>query len=194
MKNFFKQKNKGFTLVEVLVAVVIFTLSILSVMAVLGSGVANTNFAKNKIIAEYLAQEGIEYIRNTRDTNVLYTVPGGWQAFLSQVFACDTINNSNGCQFDDSTIDTQPVVNIAFTPCDTSCRHLFYEASSGKYTLVNTAGVDSGFVRKIIIEGINPNNQLNNGNEIKVTSTVSWIQPSGPRSISFSENLFNWVE
>src|SRR3989344_5252969 len=81
MKKLFKQKNKAFTLVETLVAISIFTVSLLGIMSVLASGISSTNYAKQKMIASYLAQEGIEYVRNIRDTNVLYSVNGGWNGF-----------------------------------------------------------------------------------------------------------------
>ncbi|KKQ86836.1 MAG: hypothetical protein UT09_C0025G0008 [Parcubacteria group bacterium GW2011_GWF2_38_8] len=58
---------------ETLVAVSIFTLSILSMMAVLSRNISDTNYIKSKMAAEYLAQEGIECVRNMRDNYVLYT-------------------------------------------------------------------------------------------------------------------------
>jgi len=86
MNKFFKQKNKtnnGFSLVETLVAISIFSLSILGLMSVLASGISNTNYAKQKIVASYLAQEGIEYVRNMRDNAVLYPSGTGWTNFSS---------------------------------------------------------------------------------------------------------------
>ncbi|MFA6585793.1 MAG: type II secretion system protein [Candidatus Paceibacterota bacterium] len=71
MIKFLTNKNKGFTLVETLVAISIFSISIVAVMSVLGSGISDTNYAKNKLIASYLAQEGIEYARNFRDNDTL---------------------------------------------------------------------------------------------------------------------------
>ena len=80
MKKFFQQKNKGlacrsmaegFTLVETLVAISIFTMSILALLVILTQGIANTNYAKHKITASYLAQEGIEYARNVRVLEML---------------------------------------------------------------------------------------------------------------------------
>ena len=64
MRKLLKQKNTGFTLVETLVAISIFTISILGMLSVLASSIANTTYAKQKMVATYLAQEGIEYIRN----------------------------------------------------------------------------------------------------------------------------------
>jgi len=98
MKKFFRQKNKGFTrtpkfgvtpkgggftLVETLVAISIFTASILGLISILASSISDTNYAKKKMIAAYLAQEGIEYVRNMRDTDIISAVNGqaGWDAF-----------------------------------------------------------------------------------------------------------------
>lgn len=97
MIKFFKQKNagrkilsnaKGFTLVETLVAVSIFTVSILGLMAVLSQGISDTGYAKKKIVAGYLAQEGVELTRNMRDNYVLFNVSGsevGWSDFKGAV-------------------------------------------------------------------------------------------------------------
>lgn len=158
MQKFFRQKNRGpapyeakgfrsgFTLVETLVAISIFTVSLLGIMSVLASNIANTNYAKQKITAEYLAQEGIEYARNKRDTNVISAADGqtGWTAFTN-------------------------LSNIDITPPNPS---------------------DSSFTRTIVKTPA-PGTVTN---EVKITSTVSWTQGSGPHSITFSESLFNWVE
>lgn len=88
MKKIFKKQNKGFTLIETLVGLLIFSLAILSLMSILGSGISNTNYAKQKIIAGYLAQEGIEYIRNQRDTYMLFNPSGsqaGWDDFKNVI-------------------------------------------------------------------------------------------------------------
>lgn len=64
-------KNKGFTLLEMLIA-----LSVISVgvMAAFTLSTANLNTAKangQRILAANLAREGVEFIRNVRDTNWL---------------------------------------------------------------------------------------------------------------------------
>lgn len=89
MKLFFKKFNKpdkGFTLIETLIALLIFSLSVVAVMIVMGNGVSSTIYAKQKMTAELLAQEGIEYVRNERDTSVLFSTGGaqeGWDNFIN---------------------------------------------------------------------------------------------------------------
>src|SRR3989344_2187774 len=176
MENFFKKKNsnKGFTLVETLVAISIFTVSILALLSILTQGISNVNYAKKKIIASYLAQEGIEYIRNMRDTFALFDSidsQHGWDLFNAKL-AGASCQASNGCYFGDLNAgdfanSNQPMAGIAVTICGASCPPLLYDETTGKYGYV--AGLNSGFIRQI-------RTQTNNTNETKIFSTVSWMQ------------------
>ncbi len=196
MKLLFKKVDKssrGFTLIETFVAISIFTMSILALLIVLGQGIANTNYAKQKMIASYLAQEGIEYMRNLRDTFVLYEAAGsqaGWDAFNTKIApAPNTLCGSgNGCYFNDQNLDydnhSQPMTGIALTACNPSCPPLLYNENTGKYGYA--MGLNSNFIRKI--------NVAQAANQTKIFSTVSWTQGSGVYNIVFSESLFNWIE
>lgn len=183
--------NCGFTLVETLVAVSIFTLSVLGLMAVLSEGLADTSYTKNKIIGAYLAQEGVEYIRNLRDTYVLYGASGqaGWNAFNLKMTGANC-DQANGCYFGDLiagafTDTSQPMIDIPLIACGVSCATLLYDSASGKYNY--TTGVNSVFIRKIRTVAIS-------ANETEVFSTVYWTKGSGTYQMTFSESLFNWVE
>ncbi len=193
MKKIFQQKHKGFTLIETLIAISIFTVSILALMSVLGQGISNTNYAKQKIIASYLAQEGIEYMRNMRDTFVLFdasSAQAGWNAFNAKIAPLpDTLcAGSNGCYFNDQNLNyanpAQPMTDIILTACGVDCPSLLYDETTGKYGYAS--GTNSNFVRKI--------NVVQVANQTKISSTVYWNQGSGNYGISFSESLFNWVE
>jgi Tfp pilus assembly protein PilV len=141
MKKIFQKKNNGFTLVETLVAVTIFTFAILALMSVLASGISNTNYAKQKMTASYLAQEGVEYLRNIRDTHVLYDGSSGWVNF-----------------------ESDPAAASYPSPVDFP-----------------------GFTRTVLLQAIS-------SDEVRISSTVSWVQSSGNYSVTFSENLFNWIQ
>jgi len=204
MIKFFKQKNKdylycyskrckrGFTLVETLIAISIFSMSIVGLMSVLGGGISNISYAKEKIIAGYLAQEGLEYIRNMRDTYVLYSISAqtGWTDFNNNLIDTSACQFAVGCYVGDLngeafTNPNQPMASIAVIACGGSCPSFLYDTETGKYNY--ETGTDSGFIRRINVT--HPS-----ANETKIFSTVYWTQGSGDYSITLTENLFNWVE
>ena len=70
------KRSDGFTLTEVMIGMSILTVAIVSsTNLVMGLMQANSNNVKT-LQAYYLAQEGIELVRNVRDTNWLHN--GGW--------------------------------------------------------------------------------------------------------------------
>jgi len=199
MKFFLKQKNiinRGFTLVESLVAISIFTLSLVGILVSLGQGISDTGFAKNKLIAEYLAQEGIEYVRNLRDTYVEYSLNAttGWSAFNQKLINA-SCNSVKGCYFGDLgsaafTNSSMPITGIIFTACtstnnDCSDAPLKYDATNGKYNY--TSGANSGFYRKITFT-------VNSATSAKITSVVSWKLKSIQHSVTQVENIYQWLE
>lgn len=195
MIKFFNKNRKlttGFTLVETLVAISIFTISLLSLMVILGKSISDTGYVKKKDIATYLAQEGIEYMRNMRDTYMLYSTSStGWTSFNNNLTDASDCDGAFGCYFNADGLDfndsTQPMIDVPLTACNNAtCSNfpLLYNASTGEYGY--SSGVNSGFTRKIWIS--------QTANETKVFSTVFWNQGSGSYSIVFFESLFNWVE
>jgi len=61
--------RKGFSIIEVLVGIFIFSLGLVSVFMLLSSSLNLNELNKNRIIASNLAREQLEHIRNIRDTN-----------------------------------------------------------------------------------------------------------------------------
>ena len=189
MINFNKKKNKtknGFTLVETLVALFIFSISVLTVMLALSRGITGTIYAKNKIIAEYLTQEGIEYFRNMRDTYVLNpTAPqNGWAGFYTKV---TDYCLGDGCYFNNDEIYLDGTMYMELTACTGPCPNLKYHSSSGKYDYSTLLGENTTFSRKMIVEELDTDN-------IKITSEVTWKSGSKTNTSSLSENLSNWIE
>jgi len=197
MFKFFKQKNKrkGFTLVETLIAISIFSVSLVVLMSVLGSGINNTTYAKNKMIASYLAQEGIEYMRNMRDTYVLYTDYSAssqdWDSFKSALSASSC--GTSGCDVDVNISNAMPPkfgvydYQTLISSCSTLDSCSLYLDNDGNYNTKHI-GINSGFTRIITVT------LTSNTDEIKITSDVSWNQGSGKYHVILSEDLFNWVE
>ena len=166
----------------------------------MATGITNTDYAKNKIIAAYLAQEGIEYIRNMRDTYVLYYNSTNSPPYTDWTNGFIVKLNSascflgNGCYFSDLVASSytppsaQSMTNIQMNLCTNftcSTNPLLYDSSSGTYGY--TKGSNSGFVRQIKATSIN-------ANTIRVSSIVYWKQGSNSYNITLSEDLFNWFQ
>ena len=67
-----KYKSKrGFTLLEVITAIFILTVGTGASFALIQQTLLASSLIEFKLIASYLAQEGIEIVRNIRDTNWL---------------------------------------------------------------------------------------------------------------------------
>ncbi|MEI7810068.1 MAG: type II secretion system protein [bacterium] len=199
MFNYLKQKNKsGFTLVEMLIALSIISMSIVALMTVLGSGISNTTYSKNKMEATFLAEEGVEYVKNIRDTFVIYDDPSnpsvGWSAFKNRMIlgATNPCNDVDvGCNFrtdlplNISNLNSQSYQNIFGSCANVSDCSLFYNDSTGSYLYPvsgGNGGTDSGFVRKIFFTELS-------SDEIKITSTVTWATGS----VTFSDDFLNWT-
>lgn len=73
-------KIKGFTLVETVVAVSVLIIGVLGVFTVVQNITFSSQVNSSKFTAAYLTQEGIELVRNKRDSNWLAGQP--WDSGL----------------------------------------------------------------------------------------------------------------
>jgi len=64
-------KTEGFTLLEGIVAIFLITVGVGGAYALISQTISSAIISSQKLIASYLVQEGIEIIRNIRDTNWL---------------------------------------------------------------------------------------------------------------------------
>ena len=71
-KNFLKLKfTRGFTLIETFVAISIIMVAIVGPLLIVSRALSSSYYARDQIIAFYLAQDAVEFIRNKRDENKL---------------------------------------------------------------------------------------------------------------------------
>jgi prepilin-type N-terminal cleavage/methylation domain-containing protein len=164
--------NKGFTLLEVIAAIFILTVGIGSALVLISQTLSAASLAKERLIASYLVQEGIEIVRNIRDTNWLKSrtatttwddgLPNGdWQAdYLSQNLTTYP------------SYDTSPL----FLNIDANN---FYSYSSG--------GSPTIFKRKITISE-------KTSDSMRVDVEVSWQERGRTHNFKALEYLTNWYE
>ncbi|MCK4386989.1 MAG: hypothetical protein KAV41_02825 [Candidatus Pacebacteria bacterium] len=167
-----KNKNKfltGFTLIETFVAVTILLLAMTGPMVLVTKGVTAAKSVKGQITAIYLAQEAVEYIRNTRDTNIL--TGNAW---------LDGLGNCVGgkCKID------SPAQTVA--ACDSDCPVLKYNNATKLYGYAS--GANSIFRREIQI------NKIVAGKEVKITVDLFWNEGPHNKQFTVTEHLLKWQE
>jgi type II secretory pathway pseudopilin PulG len=66
--------KKGFTLLEALVATSILMVAVAAPITIAQKGLSSAVYSKNQMIASYLAQDAIEYVKNVRDQNFIANI------------------------------------------------------------------------------------------------------------------------
>lgn len=155
---------KGFTLIEIMIATVILAVGIMASYSVITKVVSLTYLNTFRFVASRLAQEGMELVSNTRDTNWL----------------------NEGVDWDNG-------LTSCISGCEIDYNDLFFSPYVDKYLQINSEGFynygdgdDSRFKRKITITSVSPD-------ELKVEVEVTWSK-LGPslETLKVEEHLHNW--
>lgn len=173
-------KNRGFTLIETLIAITILIMAVTGAFAAAQNGLSSAVFSKDQVIAFYLAQEGVEFVRNARDENGLSSSCNGSACWLNGIASgpgdpC----YSGACKVDPLQGSGQ------ITSCNGDCPVLKLD-SNGFYTYSNSNNTTPTiFTRTIIVTRLSDH-------EARISSTVSWSKGLIPRQFTATENIFNW--
>lgn len=196
-----KQKLKiGFTLLETVIAVGILSAAVLGPLALIAQSLFGFPFAKNKLIALNLAQEGVELVRVIRDQNLqcVFNETPGWQwdrnfngsgtiqgtgkmidATSDIIVSCPgiatlTINNPD--------MPTSGTCNTARLKLDSADRYGYGSGTDTAFSrcldITNPGGADPGSI---------PSSDM-----LDVASAVSWREHGISRSIVLKTRLYNW--
>lgn len=171
--------QKGFTLIELIVGMLIFSIAMTAILALLHSTIENALYSRHEIIASNILREQIELVKNIRNSNVRNFIPfdtthvdgvasssfHSWTYIIEDDFTTKntTINTSNG------NIDASPVflkditLNYSPDPAIEFSRTQLNLDNNGRYT--HRTGTGTNYASYIIIT---PLWFDNNGNYIKV--------------------------
>lgn len=178
------QGSAGFTLLEVIVAIFILSVGIIGSYILIAQTISSTSYASNKLVASYLAQEGIEIVRNIRDTNWLERIEDFTHLWDEGLTSCGGLydwTNGNGCRVSyTDTADKEVDLNIAYVG-----QKLYINTVSGFYSY--SAPTPTKFKRKVVI---NPNGS----GILKVYVYVEWEEKGKPYSTAAQEDLYNWQQ
>jgi type II secretory pathway pseudopilin PulG len=159
-------KKNSFTLLEAIFAISILIFTLTGSFALISRLLGFSPQIQSKLIASYLAQEGIEIVRNIRDTNWIQNQ--SWLTNLSTTTSAklDYLSNSFPDSINCVIGDNDP---LNFNGNYYTCR----------------AGTPTKFKRKITLTQISPD-------EIEVLVEVSWQEKGTIQKVRVKEHLYNW--
>lgn len=156
-------QNEGFTLIEVLLAIFLFLVGLTSFLLLLSNYFISFKNVKDRMIANLLAQEGLELVIAKRNLNI--SENKNWLNGLANS------NEKSVIICLDYTLNVYPDCKLYFS----------------KNYLSHNIGIPTIFTRKIILNSLD-DNSLQNSNNVKVTSIVEWQNGS----IELSTIITKW--
>lgn len=163
-----RNKNKGFTIIEVIFAIFVAIVGILAAYVIVQQIISFTYQAGSRLTAAYLAKEGIEIVRNIRD--------GNWVDFATPPWDDGLASGNYEAGYNDASL----------TGCVGACGYdnlRFLKINGGFYNY--SSGNDTKFKRKITITQIGLD-------ELEISVEVTWKEKGKTSKITAQENLYNW--
>ena len=171
-----RSENCGFTLIETLVAVTILSAAIAGPMVLSIRSIGSAAVSQDQLVAFYLGQEAIEFVKNARDTNILVK-SSDWLDGLS---LCKGVN---GCYID---VIEKPVKDCGTL---TGCPKLNFNGFNYTYKSDGSDG-NTVFTRTVKIDDL----IRTDGDEAKIDVAVSWTGKYGQKTMNLQNNIFNWYD
>lgn len=159
-------RNKGFTFVELIIAVFIIMIASSGAFAILHKIISSTTVSTSNLIASSLAQEGLEVVRNIRDRN--------WLKEDNWIQGLDFCSEPNFCEAAFNFDALAPASELRFLTIDNQG---FYGYGVGKKTK---------FKRGIIIS---PSDE-----KMQVKVLVQWDEAGRNYEVSVQAELYNWYK
>lgn len=167
-------QQKGFSMVETIAAIAILGFGIIGTYGAFNAIIISTYNISARFTAAYLAEEGIEVVRNLRDNNFINNEP--WDFGLSTA-PCGS-PGTPGCMLDYKTVNSGQlsIYNDAVLRLNDDG---FYGYGSGTPT---------AFKRKVTISPVTGSN----GDALNVDVLVTWTYNGKSFSYDVNEYLYNW--
>lgn len=171
--------KKGFTMVETLVAIAILMIAIAGPLTIAQKGLTAAVYARDQVIASFLAQDAMEYIKNVRD----YNISTGSSNWLTYIDSC-----TSGSHCNVNTISNN--ISTSISQCGLNCP--LYLSDDGGYTTSVTIK-KSQFSRSFYIEQNPPAVSVGNlGKEARVIVQVTWKNNGSILNVvTFENQMFN---
>lgn len=175
--------SRGFTLLETVVAIAVLMLGVLGPMYLAKQNIIAARDASDRLIASFLAQEGIEMVRSIVANNSADDVAGGWLQNLA--------SGGGPCQAQSCVVDVFAPLNTAFSFCNSGggpngcdTKGVLYQDATGVMRQPNPGAGWTAMKFKRVMTISEPEV----GKRITASTTVSW--PRG--SVTLQEDIYNW--
>lgn len=190
------KSEKGQSLVEMTIAIAIILTGLMGALALTVSNLSGVGEAGTRVVASGLAKEGIDVVRNIRDTNWLENATWDDELFLGNDFTAIAI-------FKPATNEWR----LDFSPSSISDAAAKLYRDENNLYLQNTAppgGTATLYSRLITLDPICLNSETKietiSGNPcgseektgIRVRSEVTWTESGRPHSLVLDDRLYNW--
>ena len=174
-----KIKN-GFTLIETISAIFIILIGLIGGLTLITRTISFMSLASSRLAASYLTQEGIEIVRNIRDTNWLEGSGTSWDEGLTECSTTGCVADYKHSYGPDQLDPILPTYSSQFLNVDVDG---FYSYDS--------SGSSTKFTRKITII---PNDTDDEGYSpiVDVLVSVQWQQLGKSHTVSAREYLYDW--
>ena len=163
-------------MVEALIALSILTIGILSSFILVSKALYNVTIIKDRLTASFLAQEGIELVRQIRDTNMLKRLDN------------ETVRWDEGLKegkyiIDSGVLNGEPIKLIPVT--SEEAPNLKYDNISRIYNY--DTGEETSFNRVIQITKISKD-------ELRIECLLKWKSKGVDFNLTVEDHLFDWLK
>ncbi len=175
-------KNRGFTIVETLVAITVLMISVAGPLVVASKGLSAALYARDQVIASYLAQESMEVIKNTRDNNL--AAGSGWLNGIGDASNCTS--STNPCDASAVSLTSPPTTP---TGCSAGSCPIYFNSVTG-YVTSSSGATPTIFKRYYYL--IKPNSVTactTAETECQVNVYVIWNEGTVPYSVELESQL-----
>jgi prepilin-type N-terminal cleavage/methylation domain-containing protein len=176
----FLNKNRGFTMIETLVAVAILMISVAGPLTIAQKGLNAAIYARDQVVASFLAQDAMEFIKNYRDNNII--VGTGWLAGLyGDPLTFNVCNLSTPTKF--CTVDTTGASpSITYNTYTTASQTLYNDGAGYKTSGTKT----SKFSRRFYITNVS-------SDEATAVVEVIWYNGTIQNSVILEDQIFRII-
>ncbi len=175
---------RGFTIIETLVAIAVLMIAIAGPLVIATKGLTSALYAKDQMIASFLARESMEVIRNKKANNTS-TLLSDRLIDLVTSGNCDSSVNICDAGVNSSMADGIHIMNFCGLGPQKGCR-LYYDNTKG-YTHDSSFGTPTKFYRYYYIE----NTTTRPNDESIVYVFVEWNEGTIPYQIKMTNQITN---